>query len=258
MTVGARAPLLEYWCREALRTSPGVEQAMVDFVAVRTARCPTVLTAAQQRNFASPYRLTFQHGWHYDYLDVDVIAAIAAVLENRPAHREIQRMLLAFSVPPEGIDLAYPPFYLWEPLERCYPDVMVFEDLMQWATHRAPWPVTSFCLICDATRKVDLTLTARLPTVEQSTPCHNEPVRVTVNGQPTGVVAVGPRWGKEGVRLHRQVLKEGINKVSLHWPMPSITGEAALAAASARLERGLEADVHPIFGEIFVLVAQPC
>ncbi len=205
---------------------------MVDFVAVRTARCPTVLTAAQQRNVASPYRLAFQHGWHYD------------------------RMLLALSVPPEGIDLAYPPFYLWEPLERCYPDVMVFEDLTQRATHRAPWPVTSFCLICDATRKVDLTLTARLPTVEQSTPCHNEPVRVTVNGQPTGVV--GPRWGKEGLRLHRRVLKEGINKVSLHWPMPSITGEAALAAAIARLERGLEADVHPIFGEIFVLVAQPC
>ena len=54
------------------------------------------------------------------------------------------------------------------------------------------------------------------------------------------------------------MLKEGINKVSLHWPMPSITGEAALAAAIARLERGLEADVDPIFGGIFALVAQPC
>ena len=72
------------------------------------------------------------------------------------------------------------------------------------------------------------------------------------------MVAVGPRWGKQGLQLHRRVLKEGINKVSLHWPMPSITGEAALAAASARLERGLEADVHPLFGDIFALGAQPC
>ena len=72
------------------------------------------------------------------------------------------------------------------------------------------------------------------------------------------MVAVGPRWGKQGLQLHRRVLKEGINKVSLHGPMPSMTGEAALAMAIARLERGLEADVHPLFGDIFALGAQPC
>ena len=258
LTVGSKAPLLEYWCREALRTSPGVEQAMVDFVAVRTARCPTVLTAAQQRNYASPYRLTFQHGWHYDYLDVDVIAAIAAVLEGRPAHAEIQGMLLALSVPPEGIDLAFPPFYLWEPLEQFYPDVMAFEDLTQRATHRAPWPITRFCLICDATQALDLTLTARLPTVEEMPLRPDEAVQVIINGQSAGVVNVGPRWGNETLRLDRRMLIAGINEVALHWPMPPVDGEAALKAAIDRLEQGLEADIHPVFGEVFSLMARPC
>ena len=39
---GSRAELLTYWCRAALDASPGIEQAMLDFVAVRTARCPAV------------------------------------------------------------------------------------------------------------------------------------------------------------------------------------------------------------------------
>ncbi len=81
---------------------------------------------------------------------------------------------------------------------------------------------------------------------------------MTVNGQPAGVVAVGPRWGKETLRLDRRVLTAGINKVSLHWPLPPVNGEAALEASIARLERGLEADVHPVFGEIFSLIARPC
>ena len=256
LTVGSKAPLLEHWCREALAASPGIEQAMVDFVAVRATRCPVVLTAAQQRNYASPYRLTFQHGWHYDYLDVDVIAAIAAALEGRPAHAEVQRLLLGLSVPPEGIDLAYPPFYLWEPLEQVYSDVMTFEDLPQRAFYRAPWPITRFCLISDATRTIDLTLTARLPALEEATPRRVEAVPVTINGRPAGVVSVGLRWGKETLRLAQKDLKKGINDLSLHWPLPAVDGEAALEAAIARLEQGLEADIHPVFGEVFSLVAR--
>ena len=79
-----------------------------------------------------------------------------------------------------------------------------------------------------------------------------------VNGQLAGVVAVGPRWRKETLRLDRRVLTSGINKVSLHWPLSPVNDEAALEASIARLERGLEADVHPVFGEIFALVAQLC
>ena len=255
--VGARAPLLGYWCRAALDASPGIMDAMVDFVAVRTARCPAVLTAAQQRNFASPYRLTFQHGWHYDYLDADVIEAVYAVADP-PAQAEIRRLLRRRRLPPEGIDLAYPPFYLREPLEQFYPDVMPFEDLMQRATYRAPWPVSRFCLIEDATRDVELTLTVRLPEALPGEHLREAPVAVTINGKTAGAVVAGPRWRKTVVRLSREGLKDGINHLTLRWPLPATPGEAALDAAAARLEQGLEADLHPVFGEIFALTARPC
>ena len=255
--VGDRASLLAYWCRAALNASPGIERAMLDFVAVRTTRCPTVLTAAQQRNYASPYRLTLQHGWHYDYLDADVIEAVYAVVGSS-ARAEIRRMLLACRLPPEGVDLAYPPFYLREPLEQFYPAVMAFEDLGQRATYRAPWPVSRFCLIEDASRDVELSLTARLPTIEGFAPPSEASVRVTVNGTEVGIVAVGARWGKASLRLDRRMLREGINTLSLRWPFPSTPGEAALEAAVDHLEQGREADLHPVFGEVFSLVATPC
>ena len=106
-----------------------------------------MLTAAQQRNAASPYRLLLQHGWRWDHLDAEVIAAIRAVLHDRAA--EIDR-LLAFRGVDEaaGTDLAAPPFFfLWEPLERFYPEVMSRDDLTPPAYLRCPWPETSFALL---------------------------------------------------------------------------------------------------------------
>lgn len=93
-------------------------------------------------------------------------------------------------------------------------------------------------MICDAKRVIDLTLTARLPTMEKTPPRHDEPVRVTVTDHPASIVVVGPRWRKEALRLNQRVLTTEINKVSLHWPMPPTPGEAALEAAIARLEVG--------------------
>jgi hypothetical protein len=37
--------------------------------------------------------------------------------------------------------------------------------------------------------------------------------------------------------------------------MPATRGEAALAAAADRLEIGVAADLHPVFGELFSLLA---
>ena len=66
---------------------------------------------------------------------------------------------------------AYPPFYLQEPLEQFYPAVMGFEDLGQRATYRAPWPVSRFCLIDDATREAGVHLVFGEVFLLVATPC---------------------------------------------------------------------------------------
>src|SRR5262249_11891724 len=114
---------------------------------------------------------------------------------------------------------------------------------------RSPWPETSFCLICEGDRDVDLEITLRAPVAG--------PVRIAVNDQDLRSVEVGERWTKAELRIDRKGLRRGLNRLSLRWPLPAVGGEGALTAAVDRLELGVAADVHPVFGEVFSVVARP-
>ncbi|MCP4654425.1 MAG: hypothetical protein GY856_03290 [bacterium] len=297
VAVGEKGSIIEYWCRQALAASPGMAAAMLDLIAARVAPCPAVLTAAQGRNLASPYRLQLQHGWRWDYLDVDVIAAIRRTLERESpqqagAMREAVDRLLLEHHPrrPGRCDLTQPP-WLWDPLERLYPEVMELEDFTRRATCRAPWPASGFCLLDDAATDVDLELTARLPAVAGSPgggQMRGSPgggqmggspgggqmggspgggqmggssvkregeVTVEVNGTTVDRFTAGEAWSRRSIRVPRQALRRGINRVVVRWPPPPPVGEAALNEAGRRLEQGVEADIHPIFGEVFSLWA---
>jgi hypothetical protein len=251
LTTGSKRPILEHWCEAALDASPGIADTMLDLVAARCAPCPAVLTAAQQRNLASPYRLTLQHGWRWDHLDADLIESIRAVLERR-GHRIselIDRLLLEhLAIREEGTELLEP-IYLWEPLERFYPEVMDFADLTRRATLRSPWPETSFCLICDGERDVKIEATLRLPVPG--------PIGIAVNGRDLGSVEAGESWTKAIFRIDRKDLRRGLNRLVLRWPLMARDGATAMREAADRLEIGVAADVHPVFGEVFSALALP-
>ena len=259
LAVGPKRPILEHWCGEALAASPRVAEAMLDLVAVRCAQVPAVLTAAQGRNLASDHRLQLQHGWRWDFLDAEVLAAIGAALAaaGDPLAAEAEATLVAGAgLGERGADLARAP-YPWEPVERFYPEVMDFEDLARRATWRCPWPETSFALVVDGARDVGLELTARLPPIPGAEGTRRGRVEVRVNGVAVGGAEVSERWSRAAFRAGRELLRRGLNRVTLAWPMPPPVGEAALAAAVERLELGLEADLHPVFGEVFSLLARP-
>jgi hypothetical protein len=138
LTVGPKAPILEYWCQEALDTSPSIEQAMLDLIAARLSPCPAVMTRAQQQNYTSP------------------------------------------SV--------------------------------------------------------------------------SETVGVSINGFRIAYIPLEMTWTRANVRVGQQKLQAGLNRITLHWPIPSIPGEKALETVLQRLEQGREASLHPIFGEVFSLI----
>ena len=251
LSTGPKRPILEHWCEAALDASPGIAETLLDLVAARCAPCPAVLTAAQQRNLASPYRLLLQHGWRWDHLDADLIEAIRAVLERRghPAGERIDNLLLEhLAIREEGTELL-DAIYLWEPLERFYPEVMEFEDLSRRATFRSPWPESSFCLICGAERDLEIEMTVRL-----SAP---GPVRIAIDDREIGAVDAGERWTRTVLRIERRDLRRGLNRLTLRWPLPSMDGGIAMAAAADRLEVGIAADLHPVFGELFSVMARP-
>lgn len=244
LSVGPKQEILEHWCRAALAASPGVESAMLDLLEARSAAGPAVLTAAQQRNLASPYRLLLQHGWRWDHLDADLLEVLFRVL-NRPAP---PALLENHGVRPEGIDLA-DPFYHWEPLERFYPEVLDLEDIPKRGTCRAPWPESSFCLIVDRPREVAIELIARLPDQEEG---EVEPV---VNGTPLQPLFFDERWRKTTFTVPASLLHPGLNRLTLRWPLPEIEAEP-FEIEIERLEVGAAANLHPVFGEVFSLIAR--
>jgi hypothetical protein len=261
LTVGPKGPILEHWLERALDASPGVEAAMLDLIEARCAPCPAVLTAAQQRNLASPYRLQLQHGWQWEGLDADMTEAIAAVLERRgrgSIREEIRRLLLEHHAIQEGgTELAVPALYHWDPLERFYPEAMSFEDLSRRATYRSPWPESSFCLICDTSRDVLLELTARLPAVGGTWGARQGALEARVGGTAIGRTELTSRWTRWEVKVNREHLRPGLNRLTLAWPALPPVGDAARRDAVERLEIGVAADLHPVFGEVFSLVARP-
>ncbi len=245
LSVGPKQEILELWCEAALDASPGIESAMLDLLEARCAPGPAVLTAAQQRNLASPYRLLLQHGWRWDHLDADLIEAIVRVLERRGRPVPIAEMLLMHHGT-QGTDLA-DPFYHWEPLERFYPEAMGLEDLARRATYRSPWPESSFCLLVDGKRGVELELTARLP--------ERGNVEPAVNGFDLDPCAVGVGWTNIVIDVPTAVLRPGLNRLTLRWPTP-ILPDDPFEPVIERLELGQAADLHPVFGEVFSLIAR--
>jgi hypothetical protein len=293
LAVGAKAPFLEAWCDGALDASPGIESAMMDLVDARAAPLPAVLTAAQRRNHTSDFRLGLAHGWRWDHADAEVTAAVVASLERhgRPAVRaEAEALLIGRRGLREAdTDLLDPPWYLWEPLERFYPEVMSLDDLARPATLRCPWPETSLCLICDGTRDIGLEITARLPLPPSPTPGEPfwpaGPIRqpfdaqvalespappvdreatprqrtgnllMSINGNRAAMRPLGSTWRRAAVRFPRHLLRRGWNRITLHWPTQLAHADDAQAAALARLDEGIVADLHPVFGELYSVVA---
>lgn len=266
---------LTSWCRRALAADPAVAERMVDLAAVRARRvatgCPEVWTAEQQRSLAGPAPLQLQHGWRWDHLDADLLLAMHRALtdtgHDRAADRLIGIVVEHCAVGRDPVDLAAAE-WLWEPLARFLPDALAHPDLDGRATLRAPWPVTGFCLVSggaeedgsESRGEVEIEPVVRLPPI----PGHRSPgarrragpVAIRLDGEPVGELAATQRWSRARVRLPAHLLAAGLHRLDLAWPELPPVGDAARRGLLERLENGVEADLHPVFGEVFSLRAR--
>jgi hypothetical protein len=253
--VGGKLELLKHWCRRALGATPAAELALLDFARARTARTPAVLTAALARVQSSPFRMTLQHGWRWDHLDPELLQAIVEVLkeDGSSSGEEIVELLAgrnhATSSRADGaLDLALAP-HLWEPVAQSFPDAMTP------ATHaffRSLWPSCDFVL--PATGTSDLVLEAVTRSQQATAP--DASLGMRLNGEPVGRLPLTRSWQRAALDLPSTALRRGLNRLTLEWPSPAGTGEEAIERAIDRLELGLDADLHPIFGEVYSLTVR--
>jgi hypothetical protein len=256
LAVRPKAEVLASWCRESLAADPGIAQAMLEVVEARTAPVPPMLSPAQASNLASPHRLSLQHGWRWDFLDAELLTALDGVLEaTAPAPRSARCLVARCSFDARPRDLSRPP-WLWEPLERFWCELADFADLPRHAAYRATWPESSFALVASGGEVVTLEATLRLPEIPGAGIERQGTVELAINGEVAGTCRVGPRWSGARFAPSPALLRPGLNRVALRWPELPPVGTEALAGARARLERGLPAEIHPVFGEVFSLVVE--
>ncbi|MDY7093034.1 MAG: hypothetical protein SX243_08695 [Acidobacteriota bacterium] len=264
LPVVGKGEVLRFWCAEALAASEGIAEAMVDFVSARCAPLPAVLTAAQRRNLISPYRLQLQHGWRWDGSDLQLLLALRAVLGERFGAQGTARWDAAVGSSGTSrrpaVDLLDPRGQ-WEPVERFLPDAMELDDLDAQGLYRASWPRSRFGWVgggdAGGTGARRCQITARLPAV-LGEPREGE-IQVFLGEQPIARLQAGPRWRSWAVELPAAMIRSGINQLTVRWPeMPPLSAgnlhQDPLAWVARELEEGKEADLHPVFGEIYRLV----
>jgi hypothetical protein len=200
-----------------------------------------------------------QHGWGYDYLDAAMLEAIERVLAqrgSRAASQAVDLLLRYHAVESARQELLDPPRYLWEPLERFYSDVMQHADLPERACYRSPWPRSGFCLVSKGTRTLALTLIARLPRLPGTEHDYAGEARLSLNGHNLGSLDLHTHWTTHQVNVPRAAIKRGLNRLVIHWPPLPAFGAEVSRAVIACLDRGIEAPLHPIFGELFSVQVQ--
>ena len=235
--------LVRHWLERALDTSPGIAQTFLEVVAARSVDLPALFTAAQQSNLASPYTLQLQHGWRYDHIDACLVQAIIDVLARRDPElaKRATRSLLERA--PSSADLVEQRT-LWEPLMQAYPDLLPTRDRHGCAFLRAAWPRVSFAWIASGETDLILDITARLPQRVQGR------AEVFVNGQHAGGLALTTRWSRSVFPIPAPLLRSGLNRITFQFPPPDPRDDV-WSAVAGRLAQGLEADLFPVFGELF-------
>lgn len=67
-------------------------------------------------------------------------------------------------------------------------------------------------------------------------------------------VDVGESWSHSELRF--DIDNANLHKLTLRWPRLPPVGDTPFDAIARRLERGLEAELHPVFGEVYSLHAR--
>lgn len=216
----APTDVLAHWCREALAIDEArAADAIRAAVATRAAPVPAVMTPWQ----GAPHGLTPAHGWRSDHLDAAFVAAARAALG-------------AAAIDPL---LGPPRIEPWWPHERPFPDLERHADVPRHAAWRVVWPHTRWCIVGPVDGAVEISARTTGATGEG---------RVCLDGMPAATWTLTPRWTTWSLPVR---LGPGLHRLTLDWPMPSVAGEDALAAARARLAEGREALLHPVFGEVW-------
>jgi hypothetical protein len=260
------SPLPEYWCEAAIKAWRGIQEIMLDYVATRVPKATICGLSLAEQHF-SGRRNCLEDGAHVlagegrrlgrVSLDPAAIELICTVLERsgRPIRETINKMLVdQHAVRSDAVELVNP-YYHWTTMDHLTGFQSDSITDTGYGLYQALWPTSDFCVVSDSSRDVQLNLTARLPAAVNEMREGAE-VKVSVNRHHVGTFPIGSLWTCHALKVARESLRTGTNKLTIHWPDLSPEGDAATRQIRERLEHDVPTTLHPVFGELHSLVAR--
>ena len=253
------ADIVKYHCATALEASPHVADIMRTFAELQADAAPASLSAAGERlaslgDQSARYLVNSRQ-----VLDPILQECIAECLSDRgvdirvPVRRRLQKTHSVASAPCDLLNLYFlsaggqPQEMVWVGGRPAGSELQSAPDY-----YKAFNIESRFAFVCEAGAVVELAITLRLP----GTPGPNPNVRLTVNEVGVATICASDVWTTHMVALPSGVVVDGMNHLSLRWPLPLRMDAGRRASATRENECGRRAALFAVFGEVHALIAR--
>jgi hypothetical protein len=248
-----------HYCSLAVRTSPAIAEVMTRFIEIQTRRAPMLMCRAAEEiaSLASQQLQQYLLRSNDQRLDRLLLDAITESLQEIgvDARGNLERLrreehglargtadLLAFY---SCSDTRQPQEVMW-----AMPQQVGGHSFKESDFYRAYGIESRFLFIGEAGQPVRLRLTGRLP---GSAPPRRT-LLLSLNDRPQVEIEIGGTWETWELAIPGEAVREGVNEVSIRWPLPEFPGQEALASAFTDPDAAAP-ELYPCFGEIHTLTA---
>lgn len=240
----------------AVRLSRHIVPMMTAFLDIQARRTPAMMcrSAEEISKSGSPQIQKYLFGYNWQQLDALLTAAIVNSLEDDDLRGRIDRLRTAeHSAGRHEVDLleyyynssAHQPYEVeWAKPGLAPPD----RDYYKAFSRRS-----KFVFVGERGRPVRLDLTCRVP--HPSRP--EETVEVWLNDERASHLTCDADWGTHEITLPEGLVRDGLNQLTISWPLPCFPAEEALEKMADDLLAGEVPDPYCSFGDIHTFTASP-
>jgi len=251
--------MVHHFCARAIKSSPHIAEIMLNYIDLQVQnKAPIRMSDAEEQiaRLGSPLVHRYLFRSNDKRLDRLLLAAIVAALEEAgiPARERLARLYREeHSTRITQTDLLHHYYYQssGQPHELealVWPLARVDYDPRYY---RAYWPDSRFVFIGEAGYSLNLSLTCRLPRLSLD----EGQISVDCNGEPQVQMTITKDWSSWEITVPGEFIRDGINEIDVHWPIPDFRTREALSEVIVTLCKKKYPEFYPIFGEIHAFTA---
>lgn len=253
--------LVDYFCQRAVDHSPKVAQMITTFSELQTRRPPMLMSrsAEQFSKLGAGLIQFYTIQYSKQLLDEVFLNAIERAARrlgvDRKRLEQMQQQEHSVARKDNNLLDYYYCSAARQPRELMWAfAVQGLSPLLRMRSdyYKAYGQTSRFIFVGESDCPVGLRLTCRLPRTGQA----DGDIAIAVNGTRLGELAVSRDWESWQITVGEDLVRDGLNEVTIDWPLPEFPDEQKLDATFEHLvDEGTYPDFYPVFGEIHAFVA---